>query len=89
MRSGNFQASTDAAALAGALEIGSTTINPVTTATSYESATSGNQNAASNLNVTMASGYPVLKCFTSTGVTCVSGMSGVPAANGIQVKQQA
>lgn len=83
-----LQASTDAAALAGALEIGSTTINPVTTATSY-SATSGNQNAASNLNVTMASGYPVLKCFTSTGVTCVSGMSGVPAANGIQVKQQA
>ena len=37
----------------------------------------------------MASGYPVLKCFTSTGVTCVSGKSGVPSANGIQVKQQA
>jgi Flp pilus assembly protein TadG len=83
-----LQASTDAAALAGALEIGSTTINPVTKATSY-SATSGNQNAAPNLTVTMASGYPVLKCFTSTGVTCVSGMSGVPSANGIQVKQQA
>ena len=49
----------------------------------------GNLNAASNITVTMASGYPVLKCFTSTGVTCVSGMSGRPSANGIQVKQQA
>ena len=37
----------------------------------------------------MASGYPVLKCFTSTGVTCVSGTSGVPSTYGIQVKQQA
>ncbi len=36
-----------------------------------------------------ARGYPVLKCITTTSVTCVSGMSGVPSANGIQVKQQA
>ena len=83
-----LQASTDAAALAGARDIGSTTNDPRQSATSY-SAVAGNRNAPSNLNVTMASGYPLLKCFTSTGVTCVSGKSGVPSANGIQVKQQA
>ena len=83
-----LQASADAAALAGARDIGSTTNDPVATATSY-SAVAGNKNAPSNVNVTMASGYPVLKCYTSIGVTCVSGKSGVPAANGIQVKQQA
>jgi Flp pilus assembly protein TadG len=78
-----LQASTDAAALAGARVIGSTT-NPITAATSY-SAVAGNLNARSNLTVTMASGYPALKCFTSTGVTC----TGSPSANAIQVKQQA
>ena len=70
-----LQASTDAAALAGARDIGSTTNDPRQSATSY-SAVAGNRNAPSNLNVTMASGYPLLKCFTSTGVTCVSGKSG-------------
>jgi Flp pilus assembly protein TadG len=79
----SLQASTDAAALAGARAIGSTT-NPVTAATTY-SAVTGNQNARLNLTVTMASGYPMLKCFTSTGVKC----TGSPSANGIQVKQQA
>ena len=83
-----LQASADAAALAGARDIGSTTNDPRQSATSY-SAVAGNKNAPSNLNVTMASGYPALKCFTSIGVTCVSGKSGVPSANGIQVKQQA
>ena len=83
-----LQASADAAALAGARDIGSTTNDPRQTATSY-SAVAGNKNAPSNINVTMASGYPALKCFTSIGVTCVSGKSGVPSANGIQVKQQA
>jgi Flp pilus assembly protein TadG len=83
-----LQASTDAAALAGARDIGSTTNDPVASATSY-SAVAGNKNAPANLTVTMASGYPALKCFTSIGVTCVSGKSGVPSANGIQVKQQA
>jgi Putative Tad-like Flp pilus-assembly len=74
--------------LAGARDIGSTTNDPVQSATSY-SGVSGNKNVPSNFAATMASGYPVLKCFTSTGVTCVSGKSGVPSANGIQVKQQA
>ena len=87
-RSDNFRLPADAAALAGARDIGSTTNDPVATATSY-SAVSGNKNAASNFTATMASGYPALKCFTSIGVTCVSGKSGVPSANGIQVKQQA
>lgn len=82
-----LQASTDAAALAGARAIGSTS-DPVATANTF-SALAGDNNANANVTVTMASGYPMLKCFTSTGVTCVSGKSGVASANGIQVKQQA
>lgn len=78
-----LQASTDAAALAGARDIGSSN-NPVTSATNY-SAVTGSLNANSNLNVKMVSGYPALKCFSSTGVVC----AGSPAANGIVVKQQA
>jgi Flp pilus assembly protein TadG len=83
-----LQTSTDAAALAGARDIGSPTNDPVQTAISY-SAVTGKQNARANLTATMASGYPALKCFTSTGVTCLSGKSGVASANGIQVRQQA
>ena len=67
-----LQAAADAAALAGA------------TATSY-SAVSGKKNASTNLTGTMASGYPVLKCLTSTGISC----TGPDSANAIQVKQQA
>lgn len=84
-RQAELQASTDAAALAGAMNInqgsGGTAIS---TATSY-SATSGNLNAASSMTVSMASGYPVLKCLTSTGVTC----DGPDSANAIEVKQTA
>jgi Flp pilus assembly protein TadG len=67
-----LQAAADAAALAGA------------TATSY-SAVSGKKNASTNLTATMASGYPVLKCLTSTGISC----TGPDSTNAIQVKQQA
>jgi Flp pilus assembly protein TadG len=75
-----LQASSNAAALAGAQEIGSATANPNVTATTYSSV-AGNKNARGNLTVTMTS---VLKCFTSTGVTC----TGSPLANGIVVNQQ-
>jgi Flp pilus assembly protein TadG len=78
-----LQGSTDAAALAGARVIGSTT-DPIATAVSY-SAISGQKNAQTNLSVTMASGYPMLKCLSSTGVSCV----GSPASNAISVIQQA
>lgn len=80
-----LQASADAAALAGAQDInagaGGTAIS---TATSY-SAAAGQKNASSTLTATMASGYPKLKCLTSTGVSC----TGPDSANAIQVKQQA
>jgi Flp pilus assembly protein TadG len=81
-----LQASADAAALAGARDINccSTGGTAITTATNY-SATAGHLNAGANLTVTMASGYPQLKCFSSTGVSC----SGSDAANGIVVKQKA
>ena len=80
-----LQASTDAAALAGAEVLPNSTAT--TTATLY-SGVSGNKNAYSNLpNVTMVSGYPKVKCLTTLtnqGIACVA-----PAnANAIQVKQQ-
>ena len=77
-----LQASTDAAALAGAHGIPGGTA--VSSANSY-SATTGNRNVIPGVTVTMLSGYPQLKCLTSTGVTC----TGTPSANAIQVKQQA
>jgi hypothetical protein len=80
-----LQASTDAAALAGAQDINrGTSGTAIATATSY-SGTSGAQNARANLNVAMASGYPQLVCFSSTGISC----SNANNANGIRVKQNA
>jgi Flp pilus assembly protein TadG len=80
-----LQASSDAAALAGAQSLPST--SATTMATSYSSL-SGKLNAYDNLpNVTMVSGYPLLKCLTTLtkqGIACVA-----PAnANAIMVKQQ-
>src|SRR5215475_7070124 len=78
-----LQATTDA----GAMDINCCSGQPgkaLTTATSY-SATSGNTNARANETVTMVSGYPALRCFTSTGVSC----GGTDNANAIVVKQQA
>jgi Flp pilus assembly protein TadG len=80
-----IQSSADAAALAGAQNLnvgaGGTAIS---TAISY-SGVSGDDNAKANLTITMASGYPQLKCFTSTGVSC----TGPDSANGIVVVEQA
>jgi Flp pilus assembly protein TadG len=81
-----LQASSDAAALAGAEVLPNSTAT--TTATSY-SAVSGDKNAYSNLpNVTMVSGYPLVKCLTTLtnqGIACSAPANG----NAMQVKQQA
>ncbi|MGH9342956.1 MAG: pilus assembly protein TadG-related protein [Terriglobia bacterium] len=81
-----LQASADAAALAGAASLPNTT---ATTVANQYSAVGTGLNAQSDLpNVTMASGYPLLKCLstlTNESIPCVA-----PAnANAIQVKEQA
>ncbi len=81
-----LQASADAAALAGGYNIPDNTA--VTTANTYGGA-SGKKNALSGgVTATMVSGYPVLRCLTSTGVTC-AGTELAGGANAIQVKEQA
>src|SRR5580658_6963228 len=62
----SLQASTDSAALAGAQDINGPSRTAIATAIAY-SAVVGGRNANPNLTVTMASGYPQLKCLTSTG----------------------
>lgn len=82
-----LQAATRAAALAGAQDINCCSSAPgtaINTAISY-SAVSGNKNANPNLTVTMGSGYPMLKCLQTTGISC----GGPDNANAIIVKQQA
>lgn len=80
-----LQAATDASALAGAAKINCcVTSSAATTATSYSGLT-GDQNAIPGVTVSMVSGYPLLKCFASTGVSC----TGVDSANGIVVKEKA
>ena len=80
-----LQASTNAAAMAGAQTLPNS--NAATVATNYSSV-AGNLNAHGNLpNVQMVSGYPVVKCLTTLtneSIPCVA-----PAnANAIIVKQQ-
>lgn len=80
-----LQASTNAAALAGAQTLPN--LNAATVATQYSSV-AGNLNAHANLpNVQMVSGYPMMKCvtaLTNESIPCVA-----PAnANAIIVKQQ-
>jgi Flp pilus assembly protein TadG len=80
-----LQASTNAAALAGAQSLPNSTATSV--ATSYSSV-AGNLNAYANMpTATMVSGYPKLECLTTLtnqGEACIA-----PAnANAIQVKQQ-
>ena len=77
-----LQSTADLAAMAGEANI--TAGTGVATANAYSAAVS-DKNADSGMTVTMASGYPLLKCFTSTGVSC----SGSSSANAIVVKQQA
>ena len=85
-----LQATTDAAALAGAAELRTaTTVSQVTSEATLFSAVSGNGNARGNLpNVSMVPGYPVAKCLVTLqneGMACVGN---VPY-NAVQVKQKA
>ena len=87
-----LQASADAAALAGARELNCcTTSIASSTATAYSAAWTSstvpgpNKNVDPNLYVQMVSGYPQLKCFTSTGISC----TGPDNSNGMVVKQTA
>jgi len=81
-----LQASTDAAALAGAMQIYSS--NSSATAAAY-GAVSGGANTYSTLQgVSMVPGYPKLECLSTVanmGILC----EGHNSANAIQVKQQA
>jgi Flp pilus assembly protein TadG len=80
-----LQSSANIAALAGAQDINTGVAGTaITTANSY-SAVTGSSNAISGQTVTMVSGYPKLKCLTSTGVSC----TGPDSANAIVVQQQA
>ena len=80
-----LQATTDAAALAGASALPGS--NAATVATQY-SAVAGNLNARSNMpGVTMVPGYPLVRCLgtlTSQGMACTSPGNG----NALEVKQQ-
>jgi Flp pilus assembly protein TadG len=80
-----LQASTNAAALAGAQSLPNS--SATTAATAFSSVTGG-KNVYSNLpNVSMAPGYPVLECLstlTGEGIPCVAPAS----ANAIVVRQQ-
>jgi Flp pilus assembly protein TadG len=79
-----LQSSANIAALAGAQSINNPSGTAIATATTY-SAVTGGDNTLSGQTVTFVSGYPKLKCLTSTGVAC----AGTDAANAIVVKQQA
>jgi hypothetical protein len=83
-----LQASTDAAALAAGQDINSASAGTaVATAISYSSV-AGNKNVIPGITATMSAGYPILKCFTSTGIPC-TGTAIAGGANGIVVQQQA
>ena len=87
-----LQNSADSAALAGARQINCcATSIAASTATAYSAAwtnstTQGtNKNIDTHLYAQMVSGYPKLKCFSSTGISC----TGPDNANGIVVQQTA
>jgi len=79
-----LQASSDAAALAGAAQINFVPGTAIATATSFSSV-AGNANATARVTATMTSGYPKLVCLASTNVSC----SGADKANAIVVRQEA
>ena len=77
-----LQNATDQAALAGAQKVYESTA--VATANDY-SATTGNKNVNAGVTVSMASGYPQVKCLTTTGIPC----GGSPSGNAVKVVQTA
>src|SRR5271169_6138841 len=83
-----LQASANAAAMAGARDIG-VGGTPIATATLYSSVTASpaNKNNDPGLTVTWASGYPQLKCFSHIGSTCTTNQTPATSANGIEVRQ--
>jgi hypothetical protein len=94
------QASANAAALAGAQQIGYGG-NPITVATNYSSVASGDKNYVGTLSISMASGYPSLTCATTwatnSGVACSENYTTSscatapcsPAANILEVSETA
>jgi Flp pilus assembly protein TadG len=87
-----LQQSTDASALAGARNLNCcVTSTALSTAGAYSAAwtsstTPGsNQNVDPNVYVQMSSGFPKLKCLTSTGVSC----AGPDSANAVEVQETA
>ena len=78
---------TQAAALAGADALSTDTVAGVQTlATQYSAAASQDYNSHPNLtNVQMVSGYPQVKCLTTTGITCFSASGG----NAVVVQESA
>lgn len=90
-----LQAATDMAALAGAEIINCSSTNSkctansaISAATSY-SGTAGNKNAQPNLTITMATGYPQLKCLTTIDTPCTAVGAPNSDANAIMVQEQA
>ncbi len=79
-----LQSSTDAAALAGGYNIPDNTA--VTTANTYSAGTGDKNRLAGGVTGTMVSGFPMLKCLTTTNVNCV-GTELAGGANAIQVKR--
>jgi Flp pilus assembly protein TadG len=81
-----LQGSADAAALAGGYNIPNGTA--VATATAYSAEANEKNALGGGVTATMVSGYPLLKCLTTTGVACEGAeLSG--GANAIQVREQA
>jgi hypothetical protein len=80
-----LQASTNAAALAGAYVLPNS--GATTTATNYSALSGDNNNLANMSNVTMVSGYPRVLCLTTLsneGMSCVAPGNG----NAVQVQEQ-
>lgn len=81
-----LQASTDAAALAGASTItGKNTPSQVITAATGYGSSSGQKNSQAVAGATVASGFPQIKCLTTIGIAC----TGLEGGNTVVVKQTA
>src|SRR5271163_1463357 len=81
-----LQASADAAALAGAYNIPDSTA--IATTQSYSAGSGDNNALAGGVTATMVTGYPLLKCLTTTNVTC-AGTELAGGANAVEVQEQA
>ncbi|HEY2592545.1 MAG TPA: TadE/TadG family type IV pilus assembly protein, partial [Chloroflexota bacterium] len=81
-----LQSSTDAAALAGGYAIPDS--NAVSTATTYGAGSGDKNTLAGGVTGSMVTGYPKLKCLSTTSVNCVGTELG-GGANAIQVRETA